>query len=514
MSHQRSDKAPTTFHDVAACFSEEEWKLLHTWQTELYQNVMKDLHQTLASLGPIIAKSVFSISAKKKEDQHLVIDEDSERRQSINRSPGVADITHVVSISIKKEGEKNATKHKDFEGEEKSNTPMELNPRNKSKKQTEVIETSELYEIFSAKHEEPLRKWAELEDTSERSKSASPIGNSVDWSIECKTSTETTDIFAEQERPVNEDEVFISTESGKTFNMEPSMLKTRQRYDREDSSICSEPEDCFDILPIKITQEQMYAWEKANQGTDFEIAHRKSSSMRSDRWGQEEDEPNTSARCVESSRQQSNLLAHQPMHTGNKPHSYAQCANSSNNPAGLLAQNRMHAGGQKYQCSECEKSFRLVSLLHKHKQTHSAGKPYACTECGKTFRCSSSLKSHQRVHTKDKPYKCSVCGRGFSQSTNLKTHIRIHTGEKPYLCSDCGKSFRNLSILNTHRRIHTGERPFFCAECGKCFSNLSILNTHQRIHTDEKPYECTECGKYFRHLSSLQKHKRTHTSLS
>ncbi|XP_069090533.1 zinc finger protein 670 isoform X3 [Pleurodeles waltl] len=68
MSWQNSDKGPVTFYDVAACFSEEEWKLLHEWQKELYQNVMKEIHQALSALGPLIADSVFSLKAKEKEN--------------------------------------------------------------------------------------------------------------------------------------------------------------------------------------------------------------------------------------------------------------------------------------------------------------------------------------------------------------------------------------------------------------------------------------------------------------
>ncbi|KAJ1108758.1 hypothetical protein NDU88_006128 [Pleurodeles waltl] len=67
-SQQCSDKVPTTFCDVAACFSEEEWKLLHHWQKELYKNVMKQIHQAFSSLGPLIATSVFSLSPKEKGD--------------------------------------------------------------------------------------------------------------------------------------------------------------------------------------------------------------------------------------------------------------------------------------------------------------------------------------------------------------------------------------------------------------------------------------------------------------
>ncbi|KAJ1153659.1 hypothetical protein NDU88_006418 [Pleurodeles waltl] len=77
--------APVTFRDVAAYFSEEEWKLLRNWQKELYKNVMKEIQQAFISLGPRIAASVFSLRAKEKEDIFQV---DSEKRHGADPSPG------------------------------------------------------------------------------------------------------------------------------------------------------------------------------------------------------------------------------------------------------------------------------------------------------------------------------------------------------------------------------------------------------------------------------------------
>ncbi|XP_078511867.1 uncharacterized protein LOC144770922 isoform X4 [Lissotriton helveticus] len=55
-----------SFHDVSAYFSEDEWKHLKQWQKTLYRNVMKEIHQALVSLGPLIENTVISLSNKEK----------------------------------------------------------------------------------------------------------------------------------------------------------------------------------------------------------------------------------------------------------------------------------------------------------------------------------------------------------------------------------------------------------------------------------------------------------------
>ncbi|KAJ1153669.1 hypothetical protein NDU88_006428 [Pleurodeles waltl] len=80
------DKMPVTFHDAAVHFSAEEWTQLHEWQKELYRKVMKEIHQALISLGPIIAATVFSLQAKENGDLCIVDIQDSERQQCGNPS--------------------------------------------------------------------------------------------------------------------------------------------------------------------------------------------------------------------------------------------------------------------------------------------------------------------------------------------------------------------------------------------------------------------------------------------
>lgn len=89
MSHRGAENMLLTFQDVVACFSQKEWELLHKWQNDLYENLMKEIYHVLMSLGPLIAGSVFSLRGKEKDGLCLVEDEYSNRRHSDNHSPSV-----------------------------------------------------------------------------------------------------------------------------------------------------------------------------------------------------------------------------------------------------------------------------------------------------------------------------------------------------------------------------------------------------------------------------------------
>lgn len=85
---------------------------------------------------------------------------------------------------------------------------------------------------------------------------------------------------------------------------------------------------------------------------------------------------------------------------------------------------------RKYSCIECGRSFRENSKLIRHQLVHSGEKPFICSfkGCGKRFSLDFNLRTHILIHTNSRPYKCSFhgCQKAFTQSANLKSHLLIH----------------------------------------------------------------------------------------
>ncbi|KAL2098014.1 hypothetical protein ACEWY4_007221 [Coilia grayii] len=77
---------------------------------------------------------------------------------------------------------------------------------------------------------------------------------------------------------------------------------------------------------------------------------------------------------------------------------------------------------KKYVCRFCGKAFAGQSNLEAHQRVHTGEKPFRCATCGKLFSEAGNLKKHQRVHTGEKPFTCGRCGKSFAWICNLRTH--------------------------------------------------------------------------------------------
>ncbi|KAJ1112243.1 hypothetical protein NDU88_000511 [Pleurodeles waltl] len=99
MSHREPKNALLTFQDVVAGFSQVEFELLHSWQSDLYANLMKEVHQAFLSLGPVISNFVFSL----KEKEGLVfVDDDSDKGHRPNDIVATAVISQSFTGDNKK----------------------------------------------------------------------------------------------------------------------------------------------------------------------------------------------------------------------------------------------------------------------------------------------------------------------------------------------------------------------------------------------------------------------------
>ncbi|XP_069086033.1 gastrula zinc finger protein 5-1-like isoform X2 [Pleurodeles waltl] len=494
MFQQGSDKVPDKFHDAAAYFCEDEWKLLHEWQKELYNSVMKEIHQALISLGPLITTTVFSLREKEKDALHHVEEQDRESWQADGHSPGVTTAGLAVPLNIKGEGNKYQKDPQDKDQREYSdylasgppfidvNTSVKINRRQKG---------------YSCYQQEANR-------------------------------TTSSDVFPSDCYPAVYPEILlpIQDEQAIPFNNCPgsdgseihNRLPKGVTIPNADMCWRKEAESKSPLVDHNSEGEQRTTPSFGHEVISFIVKDEEETSSLGQRDAKSRGSIKSGVECGESvNRQQKerNSIRHsdkRPAYKGSarpfnikvpwvsekKKYPRSQlwsqsflefrgektdCQTSISNPAPIDMHHSNPTVVRSETYDESQSIPENAAFLPCLTETPMVHETYTCIECGKRFHKKGELIRHFRTHTSARPYACTECKKSFFKKGDFTRHRRTHTGEKPFTCADCHKSFNRKGNLDQHRiLIHSGVRPFKCSECEKCFSRQCHLTKHMMKH--------------------------------
>ncbi|XP_078500177.1 uncharacterized protein LOC144755280 [Lissotriton helveticus] len=423
MAHRHSHKAPVSFCDVAAYFSEEEWKLLHSWQEELYKNVMKEIHQVLFSLGPAIATAVFSLRATEKEDVFPADEQLSVRKPAPENSPKRPSLNANNFSTLVDNSIAHVTDYMCAEMDEKPCRP------------SSVVS-------FLIKEEDDS------------------------YVVEKKPAEQRNDVFKQGGNPV-------------VKSMFPKSFPTKEEIQPQDELTNQEIAPGYGSSTKRENKFPAACAEKTELRHLSRKAKIKRTQPRRQLWLDLEQEKTVQPESRFSSPVYSN--ANLEIQRNERSDDYNKCENNLRieNVVTCQLNTQTERSWQPHEYYEAEKTLSAKHHL-RNEHTHPTEKHHNSNEGDKSFSLMGCQVEQRNVQMGDRQYQCTECDKSFKHKESLIEHQRTHTGQRPYHCTDCGKSFIRKRTLIAHRRIHTGERPYQCTGCGKSFSLKHNLNTHRK----------------------------------
>ncbi|XP_078524250.1 uncharacterized protein LOC144792923 [Lissotriton helveticus] len=502
----RPEPGEGLFHDVSAYFSEEEWKLLHDWQKELYRNVMKEIHQALISLGPLIATTVCSLRAKEKEDLRPLDDRDSKKKNRIRYALGDSIGDPDVHFRINNE------------------EPVHLNnpPRSEGRQQHEYLSTGFPFlnsDDVCLSKEEPVAI------------SIDHIGSEmVEGSTDANAGFEVLSLRIKDEegsycmdhlerrrikriqnpsgdKVINRKEARDSVKQTHPYKTSSEKINTMIHQSSEKEATAGSPIWPESDRPLRGEKTVQHEISFSNS-VHLSLHPRSPNRGRPDSYNECNERKNRkntvgdsikyteiTPPCKDFSEKLNTLIPPsaikeapsasqiwQECYQELREEKTVQCEGSFSGSVDPSVQPGMSNfdGSDKY--SEWESELMNLQFPKDLPATQQDPRTYACVEGDKSCSWKGEIARNVRTNSRERPYACTECDKSFYQKTHLITHHRIHSGEKPYTCTFCHKRFNRKDYMDEHIRIHTGERPYKCPKCEKSFFRKSHLNYHQRKH--------------------------------
>ncbi|XP_078535242.1 uncharacterized protein LOC144822047 isoform X2 [Lissotriton helveticus] len=485
MPPQCPQKDAGTFQDVATCFSDQEWTLLHEWQKGLYDNVMKEIHQALISLGPLISSYIFSLKQKEKDIQVFKDHPDTEY------SEGSVFSMQAASCHVKEEGYHIYVDQQGSERDKAIIAPI-----------GDVI----CAQTASCKiKEEPLSFHVHSQGSEPEQNISASVGQGVIVPVMSRIIKPEEEVFlGDLHRyevkgvPCNPsgETVVAPTPPQMNIHEEEAHFQEEQRSDASNTypvvtGVYSL--GCDSEVGIRVKEEPEPEFRIPGDGDLNRRRNRRDSLRGSGR----------TTPSKEFTMDLSTISAMKPLPTSKKK------ANSQR-----LMWSECYRELGREQTTQRDSEFGNPVPFSCAQEGVVVGRSYEYNEIENILRNSHVPKEPPNVHSSQRTNTGTDSDKSHSLKAKITTNMKVMSRERPFACADCGKRFFKKSHLITHRRRQYGEKAHGCIFCHKRFNQKVDLDSHIKIHTGARPYTCTECEESFVRRRDLNQHRKRHTQTS
>ncbi|XP_069460836.1 zinc finger protein 436-like isoform X1 [Ambystoma mexicanum] len=496
--HPGSDKAPVSFQEFAGHFSKAEWRLLQEWQMELYQILMKEIHQALTSLGPLIATSVFSLRPKEK-DQFSEDDLDLEIRRHNNSSPSYTIMNSDLTLRKKRK----AAHHVD--------DPHDTNHWESQYGQSTVFPFRNFDADLKKKDEFDLDLTASVAEVkvcrSRQSSGPAIITPAASFSFVDDGNTYSTDpqhsetcgsISDPTEKAVN-----TAVLSFKIKEENESYFGQLDRSEIRENIISPTDEEIGQVGPLIIKED----------GTTHSMDHQDLETKES---------MNSSKDILKRTPKYKDLVKLNSKSQGGKSTSATDKTRSSPfSERETYSRRELWSGSSKGLGNEMATMYDGGFINDINSKLHPGESSEVIADM--FIKCENNMRKRDLVSglPNEGPVASKECENRFTHAVDLTENqgspsLRPGLGtinakrKRSYQCTESEKNVDQMKNQMPNETALTTENRYTCAKCHKHFSQMRSLIRHQTIHSKERPHQCTECDKSFNRHDNLVRHQRSH----
>ncbi|XP_069082565.1 zinc finger protein 766-like [Pleurodeles waltl] len=333
MPMERLPRASALLHDLSARLSEEDWALLHEWQTELYEVVMKELHQALASLGPVIASSIFALRPKEKQDVFCAGRQDCESQSSCVPSPDGTTTSDDGHTDQQLGQGQHTTEQEDQQSPSTGEQPLPTEVEDMTEPPSECIQLRHPSSLLQLRIEDGILAKLLIVQPGEESRNR----------------------------------------------------KRKRKRKAGVSAVCAEEKTACRVTPKKGRAAVLRSAQKEAESIQCASGARPRGHSRDYKRT-----PNTQKSKVRDTNRRCRPSAQNSVGA----HACAVCQKTFPRAYHLRRHQKVLSGESPYQCTECEQSFTHQRYLTAHQASHGGTKRFNCAQCSKLFSSQKNLSQH------------------------------------------------------------------------------------------------------------------------